>query len=376
MQPVELIQGAITVVLFFVILGGLVVIHEIGHFVTARLANVRVLEFGIGFPPRAKVLRRSGETLYTLNWLPIGGFVKLEGEDGDDGDDPRSFANAPLRTRLLILVAGVAMNLAAALLIFGFIAALATPLIGLRFPAVEPGSPADNAGLQAGDSIVAVNGKTYEYFGGYVGQSDVIDDLRDFAGQTIVLGIHRADGSFEDVTVTLRPQDQIDASRGALGIRRSETETFTADFYGRYTGHDPLTAVSIAVQETSHWFGLILEGLGTVVTSFVSNPTAPPAGVSGPFGIATQIGQIFWGVGGPVMTLYVAGILSANLALVNALPFPPLDGGRMLMMVLKRIFGRRISLQAERLTYFVGFAFLMAFLLWVTVFDVIRGGAT
>jgi len=109
------------------------------------------------------------------------------------------------------------------------------------------------------------------------------------------------------------------------------------------------------------------------VGNFVSDPTAAPP-VQGPIGIATSIGQVFRDFG-PVMTLYVAGILSANLALVNALPFPPLDGGRMLVIVLKRIFGTRISLQAERLTYFVGFAFLMAFLLWVTVFDVIRGGS-
>ena len=97
------------------ILGGLVIIHELGHFVTARLAKVKVLEFGIGFPPRAKVLRSGGETLYTLNWLPIGGFVKLEGEDGNDADDPRSFAAQRYLTKMLILVAGVAMNIAAGL---------------------------------------------------------------------------------------------------------------------------------------------------------------------------------------------------------------------------------------------------------------------
>ncbi len=376
MPLTDLFQGAVTVLLFFLILGTLVVIHELGHFVTARMANVRVLEFGIGFPPRAKVLRSSGETLYTLNWLPIGGFVKLEGEDGDDTDDPRSFANAPLRTRLLILVAGVAMNLAGALVIFTLIAGLATPQIGLRFPAVEPGSPAAGAGIQPGDAIVHVNGKRYEFFGNYVGETDVIDDLRGLAGQTVTIGLHRADGRFEDVVVTLRSPEEIGESRGALGIRTTEAQrTFEIDFYGSYTQHDPVTAMSIAGQETARWFGLILDGLGRVVTSFISDPTAPPDGVGGPVAIATQIGQIFWGVG-PIMTLYVAGILSANLALVNALPFPPLDGGRMLMLVLKRIFGTRISLRAERLTYFVGFAFLMAFLLWVTVFDVIRGGAT
>ena len=99
----ELFRTAVTIVLFLLILGGLVLIHEFGHFLTARLAGVRVLEFGVGFPPRAKVLRSKGETLYTLNWLPIGGFVKLEGEDGEQADDPRSFAAQPLLIRLGII---------------------------------------------------------------------------------------------------------------------------------------------------------------------------------------------------------------------------------------------------------------------------------
>ena len=99
-------------------------------------------------------------------------------------------------------------------------------------------------------------------------------------------------------------------------------------------------------------------------------PQAPP--VAGPVGIATQIGDVFWQLG-PIFTLYVAGILSANLAVVNILPFPPLDGGRMLMITLKRLFGARISLRAEQLTYMVGFVFLFAFLIWVTGFDIVRG---
>ena len=106
-----------------------------------------------------------------------------------------------------------------------------------------------------------------------------------------------------------------------------------------------------------------------------NDPTAPPP-VSGPVGIATQIGDVFWQLG-PVFTLYIAGVLSANLAVVNILPFPPLDGGRMLMITLKRLFGARISLRAEQLTYMVGFVFLFAFLIWITGFDIIRslGGA-
>jgi regulator of sigma E protease len=107
-----------------------------------------------------------------------------------------------------------------------------------------------------------------------------------------------------------------------------------------------------------------------LVESVAADPTAPPP-VAGPIGIATQIGDVFFNAG-PIMTLYVAGILSANLAVVNILPFPPLDGGRMLMITLKRIFGTRISLRAEQLTYLVGFAFLFAFIIWVSGFDLIR----
>src|SRR4051794_31160619 len=166
-------QSAITIVLFLFILGVLVVTHELGHFAPARLAGVRVLEFGVGFPPRAKVLRSRGETLYTLNWLPIGGFVKLEGEDGDDSGDPRSFANARLPTKLIILVAGVFMNLLTAFLIFTVIAWLATPFQGVRFFDVQPGSPAATAGLKTGDAILAVNGVQHEFFGDGV----VLDDL-------------------------------------------------------------------------------------------------------------------------------------------------------------------------------------------------------
>jgi regulator of sigma E protease len=338
-----------------------VLVHELGHFVTARLAGVRVLEFGIGFPPRAKVLRAKGETLYTLNWLPIGGFVKLEGEDGDATDDPRSFVRARLPTKVAILLAGVVMNLVTAFVIFTAIAWLATPLVGARIEdAPDAGSPAAAAGLRAGDGIRAVDGQTFEFYG-----TNIVDVLREKAGRTVVLDVDRADGTREEVTATLRPQEELSETVGPLGIGVP-----TAYFYDEYTGHDLGRALAIGVDETGRWFGLILAGLGDLVGGFVSDPTAPPP-VAGPVGIATQIGDIFWGAG-PILTIYVAAILSANLALVNALPFPPLDGGRLLMIVLKAIFGARISLRAERLTYFVGFIFLFAFLIWVTGFDLVR----
>jgi regulator of sigma E protease len=361
-----LVQSLITIVLFVAILGVLVVIHELGHFVTARLVRVRVLEFGIGFPPRARVLRNRGETLYTLNWLPIGGFVKLEGEDGNDSGDPRSFAAQRLSTKLLILVAGVVMNVVLAVVIFTGITSLASPYVGVRFFEVQPGSPAAAAGLRPGEAIVAVDGQRFQFLTG----PSLLEAVRSKAGQSVVLTIDDPDGQRRDVPITLRSKADVDANRGALGIS-GQAKPFEAYFFGSYAQNSLLTATSVGLDQTARWMSLIVGGLGSLAGSVAADPTAPPP-VAGPIGIATQIGDIFWN-NGPIMTLYVAGILSANLAVVNILPFPPLDGGRMLVITLKRIFGERISLRAERLTYLVGFVFLFAFLIWITTFDIARG---
>jgi regulator of sigma E protease len=405
----QLVDILVAVVLFVVVLGGIVLFHELGHFVTARLAKVRVLEFGVGFPPRAKVLRTAPPsaddialvarrreaalaaaanqdereaildqqpetpigTQYTLNWLPIGGFVKLEGEDGDNADDPHSFVRARLPVKLGILVAGVFMNLLLSVAIFTGIAWFATPYIGIKIGTVQPDSPAAAAGLQPGDAVVTVNGKQYDFFSNSQGES-ALDELRANAGETVTLGILHPDGTTSQVQVTLRTPEEINADKGALGIGASDPNGFQTVFLDQYTGRPLPDAIRIGIDQTQHWFGLIIDGLRQLGSSIVTNPTAAPP-VSGPVGIATSLGDVFR-TNGLVMTLYVAAILSANLALVNVLPFPPLDGGRMLVIVLKAIprFGSRISLRAEQLTYAIGFVALFTFLIWVTVFDIAR----
>jgi regulator of sigma E protease len=264
------------------------------------------------------------------------------------------------------------MNVLLAFVIFAGILWLASPLAGVKIPLVDPGSPAAEAGLKPADSILAVDGQRFQLL---IGPS-VFEVLRSRAGENVTLTIDDPAGVRRDVSVTLRDEAAVAAGQGALGIRSTDEQPFESYFDGATTTNDLGVAVRIGAEETVRWMGLIVGGLGMLVSSVAADPTAPPP-VSGPIGIATQIGDVFFNAG-PILTLFVAGILSANLAVVNILPFPPLDGGRMLMITLKRIFGSRISVRAEQLTYLVGFVFLFAFIIWVSGFDLIRtlsGGA-
>ena len=362
----DFFQGIVTLLLFFLILGTVIVLHEFGHFAVARLLRIRVLEFGIGFPPRAKVLRDRGETLYTLNWLPIGGFVKLEGEDGDEADDPRSFTAQPLLAKVAVLAAGVVMNFALAFVIFTGITLSGDPAIGVYVPYVEPGSPAAAATLREGDVIERLDGEVFGAFGSV----SLLEELRSKAGHTVVLTVLRADGVREELTAALRSPADVKAGKGALGIgRQGNPVAFrTTEDRIRYPVGD---AIALGWDRTTSATVLIARGVGQVLSDLVTKPTEAP-GASGPVGIATQIGDVFWALG-PLVTLYLVGVLSANLAVINIIPLPPLDGGRILVLLLKKVLGSRLSLRVERLTYLVGFALLFGFLIWVTAFDVIRG---
>jgi regulator of sigma E protease len=369
-------NGLIDLLILLVILVVLVVIHEFGHFIVARRAGVTVHEFGIGFPPRAKVLGTDKKgTVYTLNWLPIGGFVRLEGEE-HDSDDPHAFVRQRLPTRLTILLAGVAMNAALAFVLLTLIASFADPSATARVLDVQPGSPAEIAGLHggqvigtrvdangneiklfddSGDRILGVDGRTFAWFDLPDGPLALTDYIRQRPAMTVTLTVERPDGQIVQLQATTRSAEDIAANKGALGFtpQPEPGPTIQRDF---------LSAIAVGAERTVDAATLILRALG----DFINNLANPP--ISGPVGIVGAIGLVRTQAP-PVFMIYFIALLSANLAVVNVLPLPPLDGGRVAVSLVQAAVGNRVSLAAERFVYFWGFVLLMALLAWVTLFD-------
>jgi regulator of sigma E protease len=376
----------------------LVLAHEVGHFVMARRAGVRVHEFGIGLPPRALVLRRGKETIYSLNWLPIGGFVRLEGEEGESVD-PRAFVNQRLLTRLRILAAGVVVNFALAWIIFTLIALFAQPVWEIRVNEVVPDSPAERVGLVAsrvigqsepielldeqgrptgetrtfplyddsGDLIVAIDGHAFPVFDDVADaaanmRTGPVQYLADRPGETVILTIEHADGVREDVEVTLRSAQEIAAGQGALGFLPG------TEYGERQNGI--LESMAIGLQRTVEASTLILRGVAELIGALFQGPgTELP--VAGPLGIADLVGGVREAAP-PVVLIWLVGLLSANLAVINALPFPPMDGGRIAMALIQAVSRNGVSPAAERAVYLTGFVLLMTLLVVVTVADIGR----
>jgi regulator of sigma E protease len=352
--------------LLLVVLVPLVLVHEIGHFVVARLVRMRVLEFGLGFPPKAKVLGHDHETEYTLNWLPIGGFVRLEGEE-TNSDDPRAFVNSSLAKQVVVLAAGVAMNLVAAVLLLFVVAWVFNPIVEPTIDTPETGSPAEVAGLQQGDRLVSLNGQTHSVL---MFDTDPAkpwrDDLAAHAGQTVTLVVADVNGVERTVVVKLHVPTQ--EQNWALGVRMTSISLVT-------TAGDPVQAGGLAVTGTGRAMSLILVALGDLANQIATHPTEGPPGVQGPVGIAADVGQVSSQPNALMLLLMMMAIISANLALVNILPFPPLDGGKIVIVTVKRIVGVRGIGRLETWAYLAGFALLLAFIGWITFFDIIRGGA-
>jgi regulator of sigma E protease len=362
-------------ILMFAILVVLIVAHEFGHFVMARRAGVTVHEFGIGFPPRIATIGRLWGTPITLNALPLGGFVKLEGENSDS-DDPHSFAVQSLPTRLGILLAGVTMNAIVAVVLFTGIALAGLPSTTIRIggffyntdPALATPSPAEQAGLKSdtrtgpetllptGDTILAVDGHRFVW---YDGPDAMLGYIKAHAGQTVSLTIRHADGTEAIVPIALRDPAHA-AVEGALGI------TSLAVSAGPPIQAGPLEAVGSGVQRSVVTVTQVFGALG----SFIADIGHPQ--VTGPIGIARAVGQTRSEGAAPWSFVYLIALLSANLAILNVLPIPPMDGGRIATSLLRAVGRGRVGIRFERRAALVGFMLLIALVFWIGANDIGR----
>ena len=340
---------------FLAVLAVLVLVHELGHFFVAKAFGVRVLEFGIGFPPRLFGLRR-GETLYSLNLLPLGGFVKLLGEE--DPTDPRSLASRSVLQRSLVLSAGSFMNLMLVVVLFAIVLMVPAERVVSRvaIQQVEPDSPAQEAGLRPGDVILWVDGHPIRNTGDLLYR--VYLRLGADSQWTYQRGVAAESPIVEEVTVFPRwrwPEGQGPTGIVIGGVNPKLT-TQSEPFW---------EAIPHAFQQT--WENLVL--LRNEAGRWVTGASRPQ--LAGPIGIAQITDEVADAGFLPLLSLVAA--LSMTLAILNILPFPMLDGGRLMFVVLEWVRrGKRISPRREGLVHLVGFAVLMTLIIIISYQDVLR----
>ena len=360
-------ETLITAVIFLLILSVLVLVHEAGHFWVAKKMGIKVEEFGLGLPPKIWG-KKYGETEYTLNLLPIGGFVRMYGESPDGvsiqngnqqaEDVNRSFMSKSKLARTAVLLAGVTANLLLGIIIFTIVFTVglpkfaATPVIG----DVVANSPAEQAGLEVGQTIVAFNGQPYDELAPSFSEA-----VQESAGEEVSITVETEEGVTEVLSVV--PRQDPPAGEGALGIVISGGDLYVAETE-QYPLHEAWWRGITSSLEMS---GQILAALGGMVGGLVSTGEAP-ADLAGPVGIASIIGQareLGW-----IPVLFFAGIISVNLAVVNVLPFPALDGGRLVFVIYEAIARRKPNPDVERWVNTIGMLVLLGLIVLITVADV------
>ncbi len=369
-----------TILIFILTLLILVVIHELGHFLVAKKFGIKVEEFGFGIPPRAWG-KKIGETLVSINWLPFGGFVRLLGEDEVDQkilENKRSFAAQTVTKRILVVVAGVVMNLLLAWLIFYLVLALQgfkaqfPLLINHQFLGVKQTnesvviiqkvtalSPAEESGLKSGERVIALNSQEIK------DSSDLIAKTKSLAGQKVDITLSDPEKkALREVSVT--PRQNPPAGQGPLGISLAQVEVANIEYV------DPvqkLLAGPIHSVNLTIYSGKILGLL--VGKSFETHQIEPVSQtVSGPVGITQAVGTILAEKSPVLPYLNFVAILSLNLAVMNVLPFPALDGGRLFFLVIEGITRRRVHTGFEKWVHSIGMAILLTLMVLITFSDI------
>ena len=390
------------------VFGLLVLVHEFGHFITAKWAGIRVEEFGIGFPPRIVGLRqrdeggweviwmggkryeedtygsrkqtpfsgtsggvstpdtsKSNHTIYSINLIPIGGFVRMPGENGDINDesgnyDSQSFAAKSAGKRLIVLVAGVTMNVLLAMVLFTFAFGFGEPNLVPQIGKVVPGSPAATAGIRPGDTVVSANNQPVKFFSDLqsIVNAELQADKNQHATVPVTLQIRRP-GSAELISTTVNVREHPPAGQGPMGIKAGGKVVFDSI----PVWQAPLRGVQYTFQITTDF----LRAIGQMITG------ALPFQVAGPVGIVRITGEVAQSVPSegwwPILSL--TAVLSLNLAIINILPFPALDGGRVVLVLIEVLRGgKRLRPEVEGMINFAGMLMLLTLMVVITFFDV------
>jgi regulator of sigma E protease len=387
-------MGILLLIIGLLLFIGLVVIHEYGHFIFARRNGVEVEEFGIGFPPRIWGRKTKGGFDFTINWLPLGGFVRLKGEHDAD-TEKGTFGAASTWAKTKIMAAGVGMNLLAALVLFTILAWVGMPqLINNQFTVksdtrivknevlvgeVLIGSPAAHAGLQPRDDLISIGlpGKQAKQ----ITSADALPTItKGFAGDTVALTYSRG-GRVHTSNATLLTTKVVQASQKSSQPKAYLGVAPTAFTLQRSTWSAPVVALGISKQFTILTFkGLwsAVQGLGSTIAGLATNnhvareagQTQASSQVSGPVGIfvilkdGSNLGYQFM--------LMIIAVISLSLAIMNVLPIPALDGGKLFLTYVSRLFRKQLSEKFEELVYGASFALLMLLIVIITFVDVKR----
>jgi regulator of sigma E protease len=345
------------VITFIIVLSVLVLVHEFGHFITARKSGILVEEFGFGIPPKIFGFKK-GETLYSINLLPFGGFVRLHGENFGDTvtQKDRSYLGKSKKVRSMVVVAGVLMNFLLAIVLFGVVysfSGIPKKSGYVEIVDVMEGTPADEAGFMDGDIIKTVDGQTLtdnDEFKSYISTK---------AGNEVSIEVVRPENKSEILKIV--PREDPPANEGSLGVIIADTQTYYAPVWQR-----PFLGAYYGTKEAVFWGTAVLQGFGMMIGKLFIGQV--PRDVTGPAGllvITSEVAKV-----GFMPLLNWMGIISINLGILNILPIPALDGGRLAFIFLEKLFGRRVLPKVESALHAISLGLLITLLLVVTFKEV------
>ncbi len=344
---------------FFVVLTPIVLVHELGHFLAAKKSNIKVEEFGLGLPPRAMKLAEKNGTIYSLNWIPLGGFVRPAGED--DPTIEGGLAGASKRARFFVLIAGSTANFIMAIVVFWIAFMIGPPEVDesrVSILDIFPGSPAEMAGLQSGDTIVSVNGISIAE------NIEVVQkEVAESNGEAVEMLLERERG---DVVVNLTPEFSPENDAYLIGIRLGHPET------GQRASMGPVESAVESVEFIGSYITLFFQVPSMLISGEISPSDARPVSIVGISQMAGQAAQASATGGNAFPILSMIAFINVALGLTNLLPIPALDGGRIMFVIVEAIRGRRVEPEREGMVHIVGMIFLLGLMVLLIVQDIVN----